>query len=110
MDRHKARTKKPSGQAVAWRGIILNLVRALCAVPREPWRAWWHELCMKGIERLDPDEMLVFMVLNNLPTGAELAEHKRQEARPQLHMISRKQRSSREFPDDVETREPSKTR
>ena len=87
--------RKVVGNEAAYRRIILALVKALCEIPREPWTAWLHELYAKGIERLDPDEMLVFMVLNNLPTGADLADRKRQEARPQLRAISARRASSR---------------
>jgi hypothetical protein len=47
---------------------------------------------------MDPDELLVWMILANLPVGRRLAEQKRQEARPQLHAVSVKRITPRSSP------------
>jgi len=95
MEMGGEKKRKAVGNEAAYRRIILALVKALCEIPREPWTAWLHELYAKGIDQLDPDELLVYMVLINLPVGARLAERKRREVRPQLRAISGRRASSR---------------
>lgn len=81
----------------AWRRTILRLVQGLCEVPKDIRRAWIDELHRRQpqVLALEPDELIVKMVLINLDVAEDVADHKRHEARPRLVALRRPEGAER---------------
>jgi hypothetical protein len=81
--------KQQNSHTTPYREVIRALVRALRAVPKEVRRAWRDELLKKHDQ--EPEECVLFMVLNNLAMGElfaqTIAERRAQQQRPTLVSI-----------------------
>lgn len=68
----------PHGAEAVYRRMIVHLVKALAEIPGELRWKWRTEISEKPNDQQTPDELLVMLVLNNLPCAERLADRARE--------------------------------